>query len=819
MARQNSSSEYRSVMRVHGVVQGVGFRPFVYRLAIELGLNGHVLNRGTFVEIELFSPLTKIELFTTRVRLEAPPLARIDKIEMVSTEPSSTGEALDGFKILESRSGTSSTADVPPDSATCDNCLIELFTADNRRFHYPFLNCVDCGPRFTVIKNLPYDRAETSLACFPMCLECTVEYENPSDRRFHAEPTACASCGPTIVFFADETMAVPKSSLGTLDFQNGSIADAIKQAVSAIRSGSIIAVKGLGGFQLVCDATNNDTVNRLRVRKCREAKPFAMMVAGVEATKEICVVSEEEQSLLLSPSRPIVLLQKRKTSNNIAPSVAPDCTTFGIMLPYTPLHHLLLKGADLPLVVTSGNMSEEPIAAGNREAMDRLGRVADGFLLNNRDIVTRFDDTVCSIVDKKVFLVRRARGFAPQAIQLPFKAKIPALAVGGHLKNTFCLINNDKAYVSQHIGDLNTLESISFFTETLERYIRLFNIEPQLIAADLHPEYGSSKLVDNWLNDPSRAPIKIESIKHVSSVQHHHAHIASCMTENRIMEKVIGVAFDGSGFGTDGNIWGGEFLICTPRSFSRVASFQEIRLPGAHAAIKEPWRMALSYLGSTEENVQSKSIIEKYCAQFGTRMVSNVMQLSHSLMSPKTTSCGRLFDAVASLLGLCDINLYEGHAAVLLQQAAENYKYSLSDTTGLEPYERALTRTDCIATDAGASPEKLVLQFDTSHLIKNVVEDLAVGTEKEKIASRFHDTIAVLILEVSRILRIEHNLHKVCFSGGVFQNHLLFTTAIHLLEADGFKVFFNRLVPTNDGGLSLGQASAALGHFDLLESL
>lgn len=813
-------SNYRTTLKVYGVVQGVGFRPFIFRLATELELGGHVLNKGAFVEIELIGVPSAINSFVSRLHPEAPPLARIDSIESDLCSPL-IATSLEPFKIIKSQSSESVGANVPPDIATCEKCLAELFSPNDRRHNYPFLNCVDCGPRFTVIKNLPYDRAETSLACFPMCADCAAEYHDPLNRRFHAEPTACGVCGPSLMFLSAESSKSATHAYQSPVFKSEFNEQALKQAVKSIQGGLIVGLKGLGGFQLVCDATNSDTITKLRTRKRREAKPFAMMLTDIDKVKEFCEVSDEEVSLLVRPSRPIVLLRKRSTATDISSAVAPTTNTFGIMLPYTPLHHLLVRMANRPLVVTSGNLSEEPIAAGNREALDRLSSIADVFLLNNRDIVSRYDDTVCSINRKGPFIIRRARGFAPEAIQLPMRATTPVLAMGGHLKNTFCLINDDKAYVSQHIGDLDTVEAIDFLKETLEHHIKLFKINPRLVAADLHPDYGSTRLISNWVKDPACAPLFVKQIESITSIQHHYAHIVSCMVENFICDPVIGVAFDGTGYGTDGTVWGGEFLICTLQGFRRVAALEDSKMPGANAAIKEPWRMALGRLSSIAQTRSSSKAIGRFAEKFGSNMVSNVMLVAKTKLAPSTTSCGRLFDTVASLLGLCDVNEYEGHAAVLLQQEAERYRRIHGLST------EQLTTSDCgfeinqkvpdFVSDEKKSQS--FMEICTSKLISDIVEELQLGADVAKISAKFHDNLAISILNVCKILRTEHGLNKVCLSGGVFQNNLLTNITVHLLEEAGFQVYCNSLVPCNDGGLSLGQGVAALGQKGMLVPL
>jgi len=797
-------------------VQGVGFRPFIYRLATALGLRGTVLNKGAFVEVEVIGTSDEIAMFLSRIAEQLPPLARIDNIERTEGHCSCSSD-LNTFRIIESQINATQGANIPPDIATCQACLKELFSDKDRRFNYPFLNCVDCGPRFTVIKNLPYDRSETSLACFPMCKDCGSEYESPADRRFHAEPTACPNCGPALCFIETENSELEQTHVGA--FRNERSDEALNQAVLSICSGSIIAVKGLGGFQLICDATNDDAVNKLRARKGREAKPFALMVSDLEAAQDLCDISQRESELLTCSARPIVLLNKKNNQGQISNQVAPTTNTLGVMLPYTPLHHLLLRKTKLPLVVTSGNVSEEPIAAGNREARARLTNIADGFLLNNRDIVSRYDDTVCSIVAEKPMVVRRARGYAPQAVQLPYRAKLPILAVGGHLKNTFCLIHDDKAYLSQHIGDLESIESMHFFTETLNDYIRLFKIQPRLIALDMHPDYGSSRVVSNWLASKDTPPFSVDLIEKVIPVQHHFAHVVSCMAENNIDDTVIGVAFDGTGYGTDGKIWGGEFLVCTLAKFTRIAALKPVKMPGGNSSIREPWRMALGFLVNVDNSAGRQRVFKRLVERFGEKLVSDVTSVAHSSISPTTTSCGRLFDAVACLLGICDINQYEGQAAVLLQREAELFRNSqdlpLSRRIGGE-YSLTVKRIDSGASNAPGHAQPF-LDIDTTEVISDVLSDLAEGKSTGEISTKFHDWTATMILEVCKEIRDRQNLNTVCLSGGVFQNRLLLEMSILQLTEAGFKVYWNSQVPINDGGLSLGQAVAALSQLGMLE--
>lgn len=801
MNAQAPTKLIRAKLLITGTVQGVGFRPFVYRLASALGLTGSVCNSGGTVEIEAFGEESFINEFVTRLKVDAPPISRIVSLDVQIDNELST-PVPPAFQIKESVGTLCTSIEVPPDVATCADCLAELFSADDRRFQYPFLNCTNCGPRFTIIHALPYDRGETTMSCFPMCDSCADEYARPEDRRFHAQPNACANCGPALAFYEPGSNAEPPQ------FQPALNQSILEQTVACLRAGSIMAIKGLGGFHLACDATDEEVVQRLRARKNRPAKPLAVMVADFEMVKRYCFVSEQEKLILEGSSRPIVLLRKNgdtKHDDPIAPSVAPQTHFLGVMLPYTPLQYLLLREFGKPLVMTSGNISEEPIVAGNREALERLRTVADAFLFNNRDIRSRYDDSVTRVINGSETILRRARGYAPKPIDLPFRARVPVLAVGGHLKNTFCLIDDNKAYVSQHVGDLDMLESINNFKDTLASFLKLFRIAPELIATDLHPDYGSTRLVKNWLTKQESAPFDTSSIKQIIPVQHHFAHVVSCMVENNVSQPVIGVAFDGIGYGDDRRLWGGEFVICEYGRFKRVARLSNSRMPGGVRAIKEPWRMAVGYLqgctGLADETVVQ--IISRLEKSFGASKVAQVKKLASSELSPETSSCGRLFDGVASLLGLCDIALYEGHAAVALESHAEQFSSAVFPPS----YPFAICNS-----------EDQLIEIETAALVKGVLSDLENSMESTAyIAARFHETIANLIARVCDHVRGHEDINLVCLSGGVFQNERLLQRSMNLLEQSGFNVYINHQVPANDGGISLGQAVVALAQSGMLD--
>ncbi len=808
----NSTKKVKAYVNIEGIVQGVGFRPFVFRLATELALDGFVRNRGGTVEILVTGDIQRIDHFISRLRSEAPPLSEIATMGVQINDVLET-ESYVSFTIADSEQAIASGVQVPPDIATCPDCLEELFSPDNRRYRYPFLNCINCGPRFTIIFDLPYDRAQTSMRCFPMCTSCESEYKDPLNRRFHAQPNACARCGPTLAFYD------PRTDEPTFEFAGRNNENELAKAVRCLSEGSIIAIKGLGGFHLVCDATNCNAVTRLRTRKERPAKPFALMMPDIEALETYCFVSGQESQILTGPLRPIVLLKRREKKDegagqsmdkrdnggnnrggDLSPLIAPSTDLLGVMLPYTPLQHLLLNDFRKPLVMTSANISEEPICAGNREAVSRLGTIADAYLFNNRDISSRYDDTVTRVVGARERVVRRARGYAPKPIDLPFRARIPVLAMGGHLKNTFCLIQDDKAYLSQHIGDLDMLETVDQFERTLACFLKLFRINPEIVATDLHPDYASTRLVNQWISGHQPAPFDISKITHRVSVQHHFAHIVSCMAENGLNGSVIGIAFDGIGYGADDKLWGGEFLQCSYETFQRLACLKNVRMPGGVKTIREPWRMALSYLSGCNSSPEAiESIKQRLIQSHGEQSVSIVFsKLAYSLTSPETSSCGRLFDGVASLLGLCDNAMYEGQAAIILESEANLF----DNHTILPSYSWQSTTKKQEVGD--------LIEIDTSAIIDGIISDLSEKRSAPFIAARFHETIAQMICSICIRIRDERKLNTVCCSGGVFQNERLLSRATSLLTDYGFAIYSNSSVPANDGGLSLGQAVAAL---------
>jgi hydrogenase maturation protein HypF len=744
----------RKAVRVEGIVQGVGFRPFVYTLASGLSLGGLVGNDadGVFAEVE-GSP-TAVEQFLHRLPREAPPLARVDRVRSWPLEPAGAGPA---FTIVASPARTGPPrALVSPDTATCADCLRELADPADRRYRYPFINCTNCGPRFTIVRDVPYDRARTTMGAFPMCAPCAAEYGNPANRRFHAEPTCCADCGPTLAL--TDPGGQPLSG------------DPIEEAAQRLRAGQILAIKGLGGYHLAADATSEQATAALRARKHREDKPFAVMAADVAAARSLVGVNQPAAGLLTSPARPIVLLP-RHPDTPVAAAVAPGNHQLGVMLPYTPLHHLLLQVMAGPIVLTSGNVSDEPIAYQDDDARDRLATIADAFLTHDRGIHIRTDDSVTRIFDDKKMVLRRSRGYAPEPVRVRTRFRRPVLACGAELKNTFCLAQGDTVVISHHIGDLENAETLRSFTEGIEHLGRLFGIEPAVVAHDLHPEYLSTKYA---LERADAAGVDL------IGVQHHHAHIASCLADNGTEGPVIGVAFDGTGYGLDGTIWGGEFLVAGLADFERAGHLAPVPMPGGAAAIRQPWRMAAAYLPGAE----STDVFRRHEDQWAA-VTSMARQ---GVNAPLTSSAGRLFDAVSALLGVRDTINYEGQAAVELEQLAD-------------PAEDAAYQ----ATITDGSP----FTVSGADLMAQAAADLAAGVPRAVIAARFHHGVARLIEDGCTLIRDREGLTTVALSGGVFQNLLLLTETVTRLKARGFQVLTHAQVPCNDGGISLGQAVVA----------
>ncbi len=749
----------RRRIEVAGIVQGVGFRPYVYRLATERRLSGHIVNTAAGVTIEVQGEPEPVGGFLSDLPRQAPLLARITDVRVNEVACEDGGE----FRILASEKSEAVRTLISPDVAICADCLRELFDPLDRRYRYPFINCTNCGPRFTIVRDIPYDRPRTSMAAFPMCGLCRAEYDDPQDRRFHAQPNACPQCGPHV-------------ELWDRNGQPFSAGDPVSQAAAELCAGAIVAVKGLGGFHLAVDATNAQAVDRLRERKRRVEKPFAVMVPNLQTVRRFCLVDGQEEEALMAWQRPIVLLQRRPDCP-IAEGVAPMNRYLGLFLPYTPLHFLLLAECGLPaLVMTSGNLSEEPIAIDNQEAVARLAGLADLFLVHNRDILLRCDDSVVRRTGGRVRQQRRSRGFVPAPVFL--REELPSvLAVGGELKNTVCLLRGRHAFLSQHIGDLENAESYSFFAEAAEHLQRILEVRPTALAYDLHPDYFSTR----W----ALAQTGMRCV----GVQHHHAHIASCMAENHLEGCVIGLALDGTGYGTDGCIWGGEVLLADYEDFARAAHFRYVPMPGGAAAIHEPWRMAVSYLwqrfGARIFDLPIPLLRERPRSQ-----LELILRMAErGINSPLTSSCGRLFDAVAALIGLRQEVNYEAQAAIELEmcrEATEIGRYSLD--LDQEP--------DCLVVNPGP-------------VIEAIVADMVQGVSAGRMSQRFHNAMIDVLGAVCLELRVRTGLNRVCLSGGSFQNACLSEGLEQRLRAAEFEVYSHAEVPTNDGGLSLGQAVVA----------
>jgi hydrogenase maturation protein HypF len=774
----------RRGISVRGIVQGVGFRPFIYALAQQHGLAGLVRNDAEGVHIEAEGPAEELDLFLHEIREQAPPLA---VVEALSWRPLAVLEER-AFRIEKSREGVTRRALISPDVATCSGCLAEIFDPTDRRYRYPFTNCTNCGPRFTITRSVPYDRAMTTMAHFEMCPECQHEYDDPSDRRFHAQPNACPRCGPQVRLldrFGHEMHAKP--------------GDPILRASRMLRGRAILAIKGLGGYHLACDPFDAGAVRTLRGRKVRQEKPFALMARDPEQIRSLCRIGPEEEALLTSPARPIVLLERREDSG-VAEEVAPRQKTLGVMLAYTPLHHLLLRDAGIPLVMTSGNNSDEPMAYRDGEALEQLGEIADYFLVHDRPIYMRCDDSVVRIVDREPYQIRRSRGYAPAPLRVAGRDgpsgrlyfSQHTLACGGELKNTLCVAKERHVFISHHIGDLENYETLRSFREGVEHYCRLFDVRPELVAYDLHPEYLSTKYARE---------LEEEGLPAVG-IQHHHAHVASCLADNERPggERVIGVALDGTGYGTDGAVWGGEFLEgSVAEGFTRRAHLEYAPMPGGAAAIRQPWRMALAHLITLygeDETSKLPLVMVREAGEPNVRLVARLIE--HRLNTPPTSSAGRLFDAVAALIGVPGTRrtTYEGQAAIELELAAGGDPLA----GGLYPFRLR------------AGEEGWVVE--TSGIVGGVVEDLLAGHPAGTISSRFHRTMAEVVVRGCEEIREAGGANAVALSGGTFQNLLLLQQVVELLSGKGFTVYRHRRVPANDGGLSLGQAVLAARAFE-----
>ncbi len=764
-----------AIRRVHiairGAVQGVGFRPFIYRLATDLHLTGWVLNspQGVFIEAE--GDPVSLEHFLLRVEREKPPRSFIQSLESSFLDPA----GFTSFEIRTSDARGERSALILPDIATCPDCLADITSRANRRYRYPFTNCTNCGPRFTIIHALPYDRPNTAMKDFPMCDQCREEYEDPSNRRFHAQPNACPVCGPHLELW--DMAGTP------LAFRD----EALLQAAESLRAGKIVAVKGLGGFHLMVDARNQDAVLRLRERKHREEKPLALMMPSIESITAICHVSELEARLLKSPEAPIVLLLKRTPAlergsvEKIANAVAPGNPYLGVMLPYTPLHHVLTSTAGIPLVATSGNMADEPICTEEREAVARLQGIADLFLVHNRPIIRYVDDSVVRVMMGRELVVRRARGYAPLPVSLSDHVS-SAVAVGAHLKNTVAVSNGQNIFLSQHIGDLDTPQSLESFRRTLDDFRSLFDVHPERVVADLHPDYMSTQEARS-----SGLPL--------AQVQHHHAHIASCMAENRLHGTVLGVAWDGTGLGPDGTIWGGEFLRSTATIYDRVAAFRLFPLPGGEQAVKEPRRTALGMLHEMMgDGVFEDRSLLPVCAFTAAELSTLRQMIPKGINCPMTSSAGRLFDAVASMIGLRQRMSFEGQAAMELE-------YVIADVP--------LTEESYLLPAFTSSPrgDDSHLIIDWAPVITQILTDRHHQLPIGAISAKFHNTLAEIIVKVAQHI----GEGRVVLSGGCFQNRYLTERTVHRLEQEGYRPYWHQRVPPNDGGIALGQLVAAGG--------
>ncbi|MGQ9524326.1 MAG: carbamoyltransferase HypF [Armatimonadota bacterium] len=758
----------RSRFLVEGIVQGVGFRPFVYQLAVSLGLGGWVLNSGRGVVIEVEGDASRLTEFGRRLTSEAPPLSRIRKVVAESLPPIGHNR----FSILQSQGEEPPTAVIPADTALCADCAREMDDTADRRFGYPFINCTNCGPRFTIVEGIPYDRERTTMRIFPMCPDCLSEYSNPRTRRFHAEPNACPVCGPEVWM---------DSRGGGIDPSTAALKgpDAIARSAQLLRGGAILALKGLGGFHLACDARNADAVARLRARKRRAFKPLAVMCRDLDEVRRLCKLGPEEESYLTSPQSPILLLRKRADCD-LAEEVAPDNRYLGVMLPYTPLHRLLMRQSPPTLVMTSGNLSEEPIAHDNLEAQTRLAGLADDFLWHNRPIHSPCDDSVARVFRGELCLIRRSRGFVPTPIPLPAPGP-DVLACGAEQKNTFCLARGDAAVLSQHIGDMDNAETADYFERAVEHFKALFQAKPTALAHDLHPGYRATAYARRCA---------VETGVRLIGVQHHHAHIAACMAEHDLHGRMLGVAFDGVGYGTDGTLWGGEFLLTSYEGFRRLGHLRPVRMPGGEAAIRRPYRMAYAHLLDAFSPEEADRIASRLLPDLSPQEAAVVKaQTDRGLNSPYTSGMGRLFDAVSALLGFRGTADYEGHPAVHLEMTVAQ------DSDAKLSFE---------LVKAGE-----LWMLDSRPVVRDIVHLLNEGVPSEQLAGAFHTAVAEAVVQVCARLAEQTGERRVCLSGGCFQNLLLLEETVRRLEDCGLQVFWHSSVPANDGGLSLGQAAVA----------
>ncbi len=735
-----------TLIQIKGLVQGVGFRPFIYRMAHQHGLNGWVENRNDGVIIKVNGSNEILNLFVEDIKIQAPVASNIHSIKSKVVEPESFSE----FKIVKSENSSAEITDISPDIAVCDACLVDLKNQAHR-IDYPFINCTNCGPRFSIIQDLPYDRDKTTMDPFVMCNICRSEYEDVLDRRFHAQPVACSTCGP------EYELIIGERSITDFD-------EILDQTKDLLQNGKIIAIKGIGGFQIACDAQNEDAVKRLREKKVREGKPFAVMFKNIESMQEFVYLFPSEKKSVESWRRPIVIVQEKK---NLAPGVSVGFKTIGAILPYMPFHHLLFENIQLPaIVLTSGNLSDEPIVINNQDAENNLTRIADAVLVYNREIYNRTDDSVVFSANEKERLIRRSRGYAPEPVNLNLNVD-RIFAAGAELVNCFCFGKGKQAILSQHIGDLKNLETLEFYTESFERYKKLFRAEPTLVVHDKHPDYLSTRFAKD---------LNIEQIE----VQHHHSHIASCMAEFNLDEKVIGVSLDGTGYGEDGNIWGGEFFICDLADFKRFSHFEYIPLPGGDSVTKEPWRTALSYLYKIyggelwDLDIPFIKTLDKAKSNF------LIQAIDKNINCPLSSSAGRLFDAIAAITNVCAISTFHAEAPMRLESVASagidfGYPFDLGD----------------------------VISFEST--VRVIVDDIADGIDVAEISAKFHNTVINVIFAVASQIRKETGINKVVLSGGTFQNKYILSRIEKILEKERFEVFSQLKVPSNDGGIALGQ--------------
>lgn len=751
-------------IHIKGLVQGVGFRPFVYRLAQQNNLNGWVINRNDGVIIKIEAGEQKLKHFLAQLTQEAPIASSIQHVNVQK----SNVEVLKDFRIVKSKNHSRAITDISPDIAVCNDCLTDMKQQEHR-YDYPFINCTNCGPRFSIIKALPYDRAKTTMDEFQMCGECAKEYSDVEDRRFHAQPVACNHCGPYY-------------ELHTSNEKITGIEKILDRVKYLLNQGKIIAVKGIGGFHLMCDAFNDEAIQLLRKRKIRSQKPFAVMFRNIQSLKEFAEVSDAEKDTLTSWRRPIVLLKQYKKLNAF---LNPGMDRIGAMLPYMPFHYLLFERLEtIAVVLTSGNYSDTPIVADNSEAFNHFKSLADAFLIYNRDIYNKLDDSVLKVVDNHVQMIRRSRGYVPSPVFTALKTE-GILATGAELKNCFAVGKDNRAIMSQHIGDLKNYETYSFYSEMVNRFLELFRVKPQIVVSDMHPEYLSTRFAAEYQkNSSQRQNIEKQGPVNWIKVQHHHAHIASAMAENELDESVIGVSLDGTGYGDDQNIWGGEFLICDLNGYSRYAHFSYVPMPGGDKAAFEPWRMAVSYLYDAYGKDFMKLPLEILQNKNKEELTMIESMIQKRINSPLTSSAGRLFDAVAALLNICDVASYDAEApmkleAIVASACSESYEFEMNE---------------CISFRKA---------------IKGIVDDLLAGRATSEIAAKFHNTVVESVTQMVKRIYKEKNLHKVILSGGTFQNSYLLANIINKLQEASFEVYTNQKVPCNDGGIALGQMAIA----------